>query len=131
MLGSFFWKKKKISRKIDFRGRFWNAVFAKKTFKKLHFIHIYIAWIHNVWKNDTFFVLILKWYVYMVFLKWCVYMVFLHNFLGTWQQGHIEVYKQHVHMVILFDCLDLMTTVAFLHASFFKYFFFKYLSKFF
>ena len=42
----------------------------------------------------------------------------LYNILGT--QGHIEVYKQHVHMVILFAFLDLMTTVAFLDASFFE-----------
>ena len=55
-------------------------------------------------------------------------MVFLYNFLGTCQQGHIEVYKQHVHMVILFDFLDLMTTVAFPHASFSNSFF-KYLSN--
>ena len=71
-------------------------------------------------KNVLFFVLILKWHVYMVFLKWCPNMVILYNFLGTWQQGHFEVYKQHVYMVILLDFLDLMTTVAFRDASFFK-----------
>ena len=118
--GLFFWKKLKIAQKVDFRGRFWNAVFAKKTFKKLHFINIYVDWIHIVWKKSFFFVLILKWHVYMVFLKWCPNMVILYNFLGTWQQRHFEVYKQHVDMVILLDFSDLMTTVAFRDASSFK-----------
>ena len=71
-------------------------------------------------KNVIFFVLILKWHVYMVFLKWCPNMVILYDFLGTWQQGHFEVYKQHVDMVILLDFFKLNDNSGFSRCFFFQ-----------
>ena len=56
----------------------------------------------------------------MVFLKWCPYMVFLYDFLGTWQQGHIEVYKQHVDMVILLAFFRLNDNSGFSRCFFFQ-----------
>ena len=55
----------------------------------------------------------------MVFLKWCPYMVFLYDFLGTWQQRHIEVYKQHVDMVILLAFFRLNDNSGFSRCFFF------------
>ena len=116
----FFFEKVKIFTKIGFQGQILKCCFCSKNLQKASFYQ-YIHWLNSQFlKKGYFFVLISKWYVYMVFLKWCFCMVFLYNFLGTWQQGHIEVYKQHVHMVILFDFLDLMTAVAFPDASFFR-----------
>ena len=71
-------------------------------------------------KMIFFFVLILKWHVYMVFLKWCSNMVILYDFLGTWQQGHFEVYKQHVDMVILLAFFRLNDNSGFLRCFFFQ-----------
>ena len=56
----------------------------------------------------------------MVFLKWCPNMVILYNFLGTWQQWHFEVYKQHVDMVILLDFFRLNDNSGFSRCFFFQ-----------
>ena len=117
----FFGKILKVHKKLILEGDFEMLFLLKKKRSKSFILSIYTLIEFTLFeKNVIFFVLILKWYVHMVFLKWCLYMVFLYHFLGTWQQGHIEVYKQHVNMVILFDFLDLMTTVAFRDASFFE-----------
>ena len=118
--GLFFGKSGKCYKNWISGGDF-EMLFLHKKRSKSFILSIYTSLEFTMFEKMTlFFVLILKWYVYMVFLKWCVYMVFLYNFLRTWQQGHIEVYKQHVHMVILFDFFRLNDNSGFSRCFFFR-----------
>ena len=76
-LRGLFLKKSHKFRKSLILGGDLGMLFLHKKRSKSFILSIYTLLEFTMFeKMLLFFVLILKWYVYMVFLKWCVYMVF-------------------------------------------------------